>query len=522
MQDRGRGEEEAALDWETLAALERQAVFEAAGRDPDRAAGRAFSGGGIRSATFNLGVIQALAELKLLREFDYLSCVSGGGYIGGWLSAFIHRRCEGRVEAAEEALRTGGDENPAIRFLRGYSNYLTPRASLLSADTLTAVATWLRNLYLNLVLLLLALGAAMLLPRLLVRAYETLAGLGPVTAARALFGGGAAALVVAVWFIGRNLGGRAAWSERPFYTRQAGVVSLVVLPLLVSAWLITCGFYVDARGLHDWSAANGIGRAHWAVLGALLYALPGGLGWLRGRRGERQPLDPGRTAWMALYALLAGALGGVLLSLIADLGYRLVDLGFSGPWATTALGTALMLKFYSLTVASHIGLTGRYFSHEVREWWARLGGWLLLAALVWLAGFVIVYLAPAFFRWAPDAFVAAGGFAWLGSTAAGVLFGRSAAGAGDSWRHRLAPALPYVFVVGLLGLLAWGLHALLARPALCPACVDFGRGAGLSLYQIQMQEAWNFRMTPASRLLSLLAGALLLLVFLGRRFDVNL
>ena len=37
VQDRGRGEEEAALDWETLAALERQAVFEAAGRDPDRA-----------------------------------------------------------------------------------------------------------------------------------------------------------------------------------------------------------------------------------------------------------------------------------------------------------------------------------------------------------------------------------------------------------------------------------------------------------------------------------------------------
>src|SRR5262249_37725694 len=35
--------------------------------------GLAFSGGGIRSATFNLGVIQALAEKTLLREVDYLS-----------------------------------------------------------------------------------------------------------------------------------------------------------------------------------------------------------------------------------------------------------------------------------------------------------------------------------------------------------------------------------------------------------------------------------------------------------------
>jgi predicted acylesterase/phospholipase RssA len=46
--------------------------------------GLAFSGGGIRSATFNLGVLQGFAKLGLLPMFDYLSTVSGGGYIGGW------------------------------------------------------------------------------------------------------------------------------------------------------------------------------------------------------------------------------------------------------------------------------------------------------------------------------------------------------------------------------------------------------------------------------------------------------
>src|ERR1700736_6707071 len=42
------------------------------------------SGGGIRSASFALGVLQALARHGLLRHFHYLSTVSGGGYIGSW------------------------------------------------------------------------------------------------------------------------------------------------------------------------------------------------------------------------------------------------------------------------------------------------------------------------------------------------------------------------------------------------------------------------------------------------------
>src|SRR5258707_7547970 len=47
------------------------------------------SGGGIRSASFALGVLQALAQSNLLTRFHYLSTVSGGGYIGAWLSALL-------------------------------------------------------------------------------------------------------------------------------------------------------------------------------------------------------------------------------------------------------------------------------------------------------------------------------------------------------------------------------------------------------------------------------------------------
>src|SRR4051794_18023870 len=130
--------------------------------------GLALSGGGIRSATFNLGVLQALASLKLLTRFDYLSTVSGGGYIGGWLAAWVRREsalsCPHRQAQAIEnverqlspsrfqqasaaraevvngqraSLPLGAvrDEEPQpIHHLRAYSRYLAPVAGLLSTD----------------------------------------------------------------------------------------------------------------------------------------------------------------------------------------------------------------------------------------------------------------------------------------------------------------------------------------------------------------------------------------------------
>jgi hypothetical protein len=63
--------------------------------EPDKLVGIAFSGGGIRSATFGLGVLEALKEKDLLQKIDYLSTVSGGGYVGFWLSANCKRTADG-------------------------------------------------------------------------------------------------------------------------------------------------------------------------------------------------------------------------------------------------------------------------------------------------------------------------------------------------------------------------------------------------------------------------------------------
>src|SRR5262245_41576658 len=109
--------------------------------------GLALSGGGIRSATFNLGVLQALARCKLLGRVDMLSTVSGGGYIGSWLLGLIRQKMlegagpDGAIKAVERDLSpdvSGDPRSPAskpIHFLRQYSNYLTPEKGLFSLDS---------------------------------------------------------------------------------------------------------------------------------------------------------------------------------------------------------------------------------------------------------------------------------------------------------------------------------------------------------------------------------------------------
>ncbi len=140
-----------------------------------------FSGGGIRSATFALGLLQGLAQHKLLDKFHFLSTVSGGGYIGSWLSAWIHRQGINRVQhdlavscksadgqTPETPVSATDPEPETIRHLRRYSNYMSPRLGLFSADTWTLVGTFLRNLLLNWTVLIPLIVAAMAIPRLAV------------------------------------------------------------------------------------------------------------------------------------------------------------------------------------------------------------------------------------------------------------------------------------------------------------------------------------------------------------------
>ncbi len=118
--------------------------------------GLAFSGGGIRSATLNLGLLQGLASKNLLDRFDYLSTVSGGGYVGAFLSSLI-ARANGDISAVQQKL-SADIEPEEINYLRKYSNYLTPKIGL-STDTMAAVSVWLTNTLLNQLVLISAIAA---------------------------------------------------------------------------------------------------------------------------------------------------------------------------------------------------------------------------------------------------------------------------------------------------------------------------------------------------------------------------
>ena len=161
--------------------------------------GLALSGGGIRSATFALGVLQALGEKGLLWMFDYLSTVSGGGYAGAWWTTWLARQptdppnVPPRLFPPDErlepdrfpALLLDAENEPigrpehlpgptpdgsrsavqgdALHHLRLFSNYLTPRKGALSGDTWRAITVISRNILLTWIILLPLLLTAVLL-----------------------------------------------------------------------------------------------------------------------------------------------------------------------------------------------------------------------------------------------------------------------------------------------------------------------------------------------------------------------
>ena len=132
----------------------------------EKLVGLALSGGGIRSATFSLGVMQRLAKEGCLKYVDYLSTVSGGGYIGGSLTWFLNTG-NGTFGTTSSKFPYGV-ENPRkerrrtkhpniLKHLRLHGKYLIPGGGI-TATSLIAVI--LRGILLNLVVWLpLAVGA---------------------------------------------------------------------------------------------------------------------------------------------------------------------------------------------------------------------------------------------------------------------------------------------------------------------------------------------------------------------------
>ena len=132
--------EENELKQAELAEIDQQREQRPGYSKPDLITGLAISGGGIRSGTFALGVLQALRELKLLRTIDYLSTVSGGGFIGSWLVANRYHGAEAEQKAEAELNKIEGEFKKSEIALNRAKNVLKFQAAHKAKAKVSAMA----------------------------------------------------------------------------------------------------------------------------------------------------------------------------------------------------------------------------------------------------------------------------------------------------------------------------------------------------------------------------------------------
>lgn len=331
--------------------------------------GLCLSGGGIRSAAFCLGVMQALQDREVFRRVDYLSTVSGGGYIATSLMAARMRRemvpptdkaADDRTAASPATLKPDGPTFPFarsdadlndpdsnivavsagdiadsrdVRILRDRSRFLIPNGP---RDIPLSLALLVRGLVVNMLLLapfLLALAAATL-------AWQHF--LGPDAAASFFLSIAAAALYAVfgiVWGIRASRMTREdpRWENRSGWTRWAVVI---LFPLaLVFLWNAHLWLLTQIRG------AGHIGPSSTTLiwLGTLFGAATASLGVLtKPLAGILQSAlaDPTRTAMVkaiatrAVMVLLALALPAFLYVVVLLLIEAGTTFGDSVAWAT--------------------------------------------------------------------------------------------------------------------------------------------------------------------------------------------
>ena len=348
---------------------------------------------------FNLGILQALAENQLLHKFDYLSTLSGGGYIGSWLAASTYRLLttlpNSSFRDVEKALvpgkrEPGGrEERTFLRWLRLYSNYLTPHTGVLPGDTWAMIGTWLRNVFLNQTVLgLLFLGV-------FVCCHGVLLGLmrsSRLGATGLLFAG------VLAWFIAAvsmavNVPDQILSKEMLLTAFQrVKVTVMVILPFFLACLLLNSGLWrwrdVKAN-LPLWMWLAGCGAFYFVAWG-------GGGGTDEAVERDAGEENPGRTDAFP-YCLL-------VFRVCRRSGRRCPRLQLHKVAQPHVTGSS-----FSQRSLDRRGLRNRRLDADpvarrrsaprIREWWARLGGYMMLLTLAWLLLAGSCALGPLLVRW---------------------------------------------------------------------------------------------------------------------------
>ncbi|HEX5460914.1 MAG TPA: patatin-like phospholipase family protein [Steroidobacteraceae bacterium] len=400
------------------------------------------SGGGIRSATFGLGVMQALARFELLGKFHYLSTVSGGGYIGGWLSTWRSCAPDPEVFAALNELSQHGVDPPQIRGLREDSNYITPRLGLLSADTWAIFTLYFRNLILNWLLFAPFFVGCLLVPRWWEDTLQWMRQFGSRTHYALLAAGGLLLLA------GLSFGVYGRYKRKDAWLSKRRFLMLVLAPLVASAMCFCLASQAFASGF--WRHPYPVG----AIAGLVIYSAA----WIFGR----VIVDPDRSDPHDTGEAVAWALSGALVGLIVAVGMVAAE-HRSSSLTVSLLGIGWCVGAYLAGDILYVGAASfRTHGDMDREWLARASGWLAAVAVTWtLIAAVVLLLAPWAIQVIPakiSAVVAVGGASGLVTLLLGWSEKTGATVAAQALKKvslsQIASAAAVVFAVVLTALLA--------------------------------------------------------------------
>lgn len=201
------------------------------------AIGLAISGGGIRSSTFALGVVQVLARRGVLKAVDVMSTVSGGGYLGSFITSAL--------SADDDNIGLGPDQQPfaakdqvesePVRYLRNHSKYLSEGGVKTLAVMIFSVAYG--------VIMSVMLVAPVLLLLAILAVYGLRLGVDSGTVVRQMYPAYLAVVLQGVWvalglvLLALSVMRNPSTRERAALERTAVVLLFLGLAMWLSQWI---------------------------------------------------------------------------------------------------------------------------------------------------------------------------------------------------------------------------------------------------------------------------------------------
>jgi len=362
-----------------------------------------FSGGGIRSAAFALGVAQGLAAREILTKFDYLSTVSGGGYLGGFLTAWAQRK--GYVSVCDDLI---GRSSPAfgrispVQHLRRYSSYLTPRKGVLTADTLTVVALYFRNLFLNwLILIPLVLFAVVAMKIFAIEVWDLRAT--PISVSVL----GLTAIVLIGLAVLDSLRQRPGWESERMGRFEFQLYEM--WPMLIGSIAASCAalkyFELNSQPATPLNAILGL-----AFIAGVIHLIAWLIAFFVSRPPDEKEISTRATVrsagWRtALWTLVTFTISGTIAGLaLGYASYLIASIPSTDLKALLLLcfGPPILISAFFLGEMLHVGFTSYVsWGDGEREWLARAAGyhgrvaasWMLIAGTLFGGSYLVFWLS---------------------------------------------------------------------------------------------------------------------------------